>query len=73
MLIIIFAFAIVALFGLFIYLLVNGAQQAGLSTSGYIAIFVVISGLFAWLLKRISDIASGLSHHWFPEDSHEKD
>ena len=73
MLVIIFVFGIVGLFGLMLYLLVNGAQQVGLSTIGYLAIFVVISGVFAWLVKRISDTASGMSHLWFPEESDEQD
>ena len=70
-LIIIFTCAIVSLFGAIIYLLINGAQQVGLSTSGYIAIFVVISGVFAWLVKRMSDTVSGMSHLWFPEETDE--
>jgi hypothetical protein len=72
-LIIIFTFGIVSLFGVVIFLLINGAQQIGLSTTGYIAIFVVISGVFAWLVKRISDIASAMSHIWFPEESNRPD
>lgn len=72
-LIIIFVFCIVALFGLILYLLVDGAQRMGLSTAGYIAIFVIISGIFAWLVKRISDTASSMSHYWFPDESEDKD
>ena len=72
-LIIIFTFAIVSLFAVFIFLLVRGGQQIGLSTTGYIAIFVVISGIFAWLIKRLSDTVSGMSHHWFPEEIDEID
>ena len=71
--IIIFTFGIVALFGLILYLLVDGAQRLGLSTGGYIAIFVVVSGIFAWLVKRISDTASSMSHYWFPEESDDQD
>ena len=73
LLIIIFTFGIVALFGLILYLLVDGAQRLGLSTGGYIAIFVVVSGIFAWLVKRISDTASSMSHYWFPEESDDQD
>ena len=73
LLIIIFSFGIVGLFGLILYLLVDGAQRLGLSTIGYIAIFVVVSGIFAWLIKRISDTASGMSQIWFPEESDEED
>lgn len=72
-LVIILAFGIVGLFGTIIFLLLSGAQQLGLSTEGYIAIFVIISGIFAWLVKRISDTASGMSHLWFPEESDERD
>ncbi len=72
-LVIIFVFGVVALFGLILYLLVNGAQQLGISKIGYIVIFVFVSGLFAWLIKRISDTASSMSHHWFPEESDEQD
>ena len=57
----------VALFAIFIYLFVQGAQQMGLPTIANIAIFVIISGIFAWLVKRLTDIISGLSRRWFPE------
>ena len=68
-LVIIFVFGIVALFGLFIYIFIGGAEQMGLSTTGQIAIFVVITGIFAWLVKRLSDVFSGMSRHWFPEEA----
>jgi len=71
--IIIFTFGIVALFGVILFLFIRGAQQSGLSTTGYIAIFILISGVFAWLVKRVSDTASGMSHLWFPEESDEQD
>ena len=71
--IIIFTFGIVALFGTILFLIISGAQQLGLSRTGYIAIFILISGVFAWLVKRISDTASGMSHLWFPEESDEQD
>ena len=32
-----------------------------------------ISGVFAWLIKRISDTASSMSHYWFPEETNEQD
>ena len=73
LLIIIFSFGIVGLFGLILYLLLDGAQRLGGSTIGYIAVFVVVSGIFAWLIKRISDTASSMSHIWFPEESNEED
>lgn len=63
----------VALFGGFIYLFSNGAEQLGFSTPGILVVFVVISGIFAWLVKRLSDAASDMSHLWFPEDSDESD
>ncbi len=72
-LVIIFVFVIVILFGLILYLLVNGVQQLGLPTPVYIGIFVLVSGIFAWLLKRITDIASNMGHHWFSEESDEPD
>ena len=67
------AFVIVGLFGVIIIFFVSGAQRLGLSTAGYIAILVIISGIFAWLLKRISDTASELSHFWFSEETDEQD
>lgn len=72
-LIIILTFVIVSLFGVIIFLFVNGAQQVGISRTGYIAIVVIISGIFAWLIKRISDTASSLSHLWFSDESDEQD
>ena len=67
LLIIILVLGMVALFAIFIYLFVQGAQQMGLPTIANIAIFVIISGIFAWLVKRLTDIISGLSRRWFPE------
>ena len=67
-LIIVFVFVIVILFGLLVYLFLRGAQQMGMSTPVFIAIFVIISGIFAWLIKRLSDTVSGMSRYWFPED-----
>ena len=72
-LLILFSFVIVILFGALIYIFVQGAEQLGLSSLGQIAILVVISGIFAWLLKRISDAVSGLSHWWFPNENNESD
>ena len=63
-----FVFVIVTVFGLLVYLFIRGAQQMGLSTPVYIAIFVGISGIFAWLVKRLSDTVSGMSRYWFSED-----
>jgi hypothetical protein len=35
-------------------------------------IFVIISSIFAWVVKRITDTAAGMSQLWFPEDSDEE-
>lgn len=67
LLVILFAFMAVALFAAIVYLFISGAQQLGLPTTAMIAIFVIISGIFAWLVKRITDIVSGMSQRWFPE------
>jgi hypothetical protein len=67
-LIIVLVFGLVALFGILIYLFIWGIRQMGLPTIANIAILVIISGIFAWLIKRISDIFSELSRHWFPEE-----
>lgn len=68
LLLILFVFAAVSLFGLILYLFISGAQQLGLPPAANIIIFVGISGIFAWLVKRITDIISGMSHYWFPEE-----
>jgi membrane protein implicated in regulation of membrane protease activity len=57
----------VALFAAIVYLFISGAQRLGLPSTAMIAIFVIISGIFAWLVKRITDIVSGMSQRWFPE------
>ena len=49
------------------------AEALGVSTAGYIAILVIVSGVFAWLVKRMSDTVSGLSSYWFSEESDEPD
>ena len=72
-LIILFTFVIVLLFGLIIYFLVSGAEELGVSTTGYVAILVAVSGVFAWLVKRVSDTVSGLSSYWFSEETDEPD
>jgi hypothetical protein len=71
--IILFTFVIVLLFGLIIFFLISSAQAVGISTAGYVIILVVISGVFAWLIKRLSDTVSGLSSHWFSDESDEQD
>jgi hypothetical protein len=67
LLVILFAIIAVALFAAIVYLFISGAQQLGLPAAAMIAIFVIISGIFAWLVKRITDIVSGMSRRWFPE------
>jgi hypothetical protein len=41
----------------------------GLPSFTYVIIFVGLSGIFAWLVKRITAIVAGMSQEWFPEDS----
>lgn len=65
---IVLAFLIVALFAVLVYLFTNGAQQLALPPIANLAIFVIISGIFAWLIKRLTDIISGMSQRWFPEN-----
>ena len=67
-LLIIFTVVAVSLFGVIVYLFIRGAEQLGLPLVVHIGIFVAISGVFAWLLKRISDMVSDMSQYWFPED-----
>ena len=64
----IFIFGAVSLFGAIVYLFIRGAEKMGLPLVAHIVIFVVISGIFAWLLKRITDVFSDMSRYWFPED-----
>jgi flagellar basal body-associated protein FliL len=73
LLLIILTFGLVALFGLIVFLFINGAERMGLPGAVHVAILVLISGVFAWLLKRLSDAISSLSHIWFPEDSDKQD
>ena len=70
---VVLAFVIVGLFGALIYLFTGGAEQLGLSTTGQILIFLGISGVFAWLLKRLSDAASNAGRYWFPDEQDEPD
>jgi hypothetical protein len=67
-LIIILTFGIVTLFAFLVYLFINGIQQLGFPPIVNLVIFVIISGIFAWLIKRLTDIVSGMSHLWFPEE-----
>lgn len=68
-LVILVMFGAVGLFGALIYWLVGGAEQFGLSPAVYLAIFVVVSGVFAWLVKRMSDAILNISRLWFSERS----
>lgn len=68
-LVIILMFVLVSLFGVIIFMFIRGAQQLGLSPIIYVIIFVVVSGIFAWVIKRITDTAAGMSQLWFPEDT----
>ena len=72
-LILIFAFGAISLFGLIVFLFISGAQQLDWPPAAHIAILVVISGVFAWLMKRISDTISTMSQRWFPQESNDKD
>ena len=65
---IVISFVIVALFAALVYLLTSGVQQRGFSLIVNLTIFVIISGIFAWLLNRLTAIVSGMSQLWFPED-----
>ncbi len=69
LLLIVFTCLIVNLFGLLIFLFISGAQRLGWPPLAYVVIFVVVSGIFAWLVKRVTDTVSNLSRFWFPEDS----
>jgi hypothetical protein len=71
-LVIILAFVVVSLFGVIVFIFIRGAQQLGLSTTAYVVIFVIVSGIFAWVVKRITDTAAGMSQFWFPEDFDEE-
>jgi membrane protein implicated in regulation of membrane protease activity len=68
-LLILLSFLLVGLFAGFIFVFTSGAEQRGLSVTGQVMIFVIISGIFAWLLKRLTDIVSDLSHWWFPDET----
>ena len=72
-LLIILVFGAVSLFGVIVYLFISGAQRMGWPPAAHIVIFVIISGIFAWLVKRITDIVSGMSQRWFPEEISDND
>jgi hypothetical protein len=67
-LIILATVVIVAEFGALVFMFITGAGKMGLSTTGYVAILVLISGVFAWLVKRLSDTVTEWGRLWFPED-----
>jgi len=62
------AFLAVGLFGAIIFLFISGVQQLGLPPAANVVVFILISAVFAWLVKRITDIVSGMSGRWFPEE-----
>ncbi len=66
-LLIVFVCAVVSLFAALVYLLTRGVELSGWPPAAHIAVFVLVSGLFAWLVKRLSDTVSGFSRNWFPE------
>lgn len=68
---IIFVCGAVSLFAAIIYLFTSGIEQLGWPSWLQIAAFVIISGIFAWLLKRISDTVSERSQVWFPQEKDE--
>jgi hypothetical protein len=72
-LILIFACGAVSLFGSVVYLFIRGAEQLGWPPAAHVAILVIISGIFAWVMKRISDMISEMSQRWFPEESEDSD
>jgi membrane protein implicated in regulation of membrane protease activity len=61
--------ALVVLFGAIIFLFALGAERLGWPWPAHVTIFVVVSGVFAWLLKRLTDSVSGMSRRWFPEEN----
>jgi drug/metabolite transporter (DMT)-like permease len=68
LLLMVFTCLIVGLFGLLIFLFISGAQRLEWPPLAYIVIFVTVLGIFAWLVKRITDTVASLSRFWFPED-----
>lgn len=70
-LIIIITFGLVLLFAVMVYLFTSGIQQLGLPLVVNIGVFVIISGIFAWLIKRLTDIISNMSHLWFSEEEND--
>ncbi len=71
LLIIVITFGLVLLFIALLFLFVNGAQQMKLPLIANLTIFVILSGIFAWLLKRLSNIVLGISYLWFSEEPDE--
>ncbi len=72
LLIILLVFILVTLFMVLVYLFTRSVQQSGFPLIVNIGMFVIISGIFAWLIKRLTDIISGMSHLWFPEELEEE-
>lgn len=71
LLVIVLVCGVVSLFGALVFLLINGALRLGLPPVVYLAIFVTMSGIFAWLIKRLADIFLKASRLWFSDESNE--
>lgn len=71
LLVIVLVCGVVGLFGALVFLLINGALQLGLPPVVYLVIFVTVSGIFAWLIKRLADIFLKASRLWFSDESNE--
>lgn len=65
-------FGVVTLFGLIVYGFSRGAARLGLSTTAQVALLVIISGVFAWLVKRLTDIVVEVSRYWFALDNEQE-
>jgi membrane protein implicated in regulation of membrane protease activity len=68
LLLILATFVVVAVFGALVIMFIIGAKSLGLPPAGYVAVVVLISGVFAWLVKRLSEAVSEWGRQWFPED-----
>ena len=64
-------FGIVILFTVLLYVFMQIPRQMGWPVIANIVIFVIISGIFAWLVKRLTNIVAGFSQIWFPEEDEE--
>ncbi len=71
LLVIVLVFGVVSLFGALIFLLVYGALRLGLPPVVYLGIFIIVSAIFAWLVKRLADVILKASRVWFSDESNE--